>query len=341
MTTGFYTQDTTSTKFVVHIRTDKLLPDSIFKRLDEKPAYIKLAESRKFRQVHTVTDTIPPDTTSVCLRNSVADVTFSDPLSFVRRGRIYPEGKIPFRFSEKSGSQPELYRAVVIRNLKDGLPLSPKFLHYDWITAIIFFIAWLFLVVRRATRSMWPEVTRFFLLRGINEPVSRDIDTLYYWQSTIMNFLAFLIISIFIYCTAAYYAVLPSGLPPVLLMSVIFGIIASGITLRHFICFAAGSLSGETEAFNEYLISIYQSYRFSSFFIFVVTLLLVYTVFCPPRACIIAGLSIFAVFYVYRIIRLLIIFIKRDISIFYLILYFCALEILPVLIIVKYLTRLS
>ena len=44
--------------------------------------------------------------------------------------------------------------------------------------------------------------------------------------------------------------------------------------------------------------------------------------------------------YSIRVIRLLIIFLNRNISIFYLILYLCALEILPVLIVVKYFTGL-
>jgi hypothetical protein len=44
--------------------------------------------------------------------------------------------------------------------------------------------------------------------------------------------------------------------------------------------------------------------------------------------------------YLIRVIRLIIIFLNRNISIFYLILYLCALEILPVLIVIKYFTGL-
>jgi hypothetical protein len=341
MITGLSTQDTINTKLVVHIRTDKLLSDSVFKRLDEKPAHILAAERRRLRQnALSASDTIPHDTTSVCLRNTVADATFYDSLTFVRHVKIYPEGTIPFRFSEKSGSQANLYHTELIKNLRDGQALALKPLNHDWITAVIFFAAWLFLVVKQSTRSMWPEITRFLFLRGINEPISRDIGSLFYWQSTIINFISFLVISIFIYCAAAWYDILPTGLPSALTIAIIFGIVAAVITLQHFLCLATGSLSGQTEAFNEYLINIYQSYRFSSFVIFVIILLLVYTVFCPAEVCIIAGISVFVVFYVYRIMRLLLIFIKRNISIFYLILYFCALEILPVLILVKYLAGL-
>jgi hypothetical protein len=117
-------------------------------------------------------------------------------------------------------------------------------------------------------------------------------------------------------------------------------IIVSGITLRHFICRITGNLSGESEVFNEYLIGVYQSYRFCSLIIFVLVVLLVYTAFLPPDIYFFSGLVVLLIMYIYRVLRLFLIFIKKDISIFYLILYLCALEILPVLILLKYFTGL-
>ncbi|MFZ0281118.1 MAG: DUF4271 domain-containing protein, partial [Bacteroidales bacterium] len=134
----------------------------------------------------------------------------------------------------------------------------------------------------------------------------------------------------------AWFGLIPAGFPQpvVILMSV--GIIVFGITSRHFLCLAAGNLSGENDLFNEYLVSIYQSYRFSSTFIFIILVILVYTSILPPGVCLTAGLIVLGIFYFYRVLRLLLIFIKKDISILYLILYLCALEILPVLILLKY-----
>jgi hypothetical protein len=103
---------------------------------------------------------------------------------------------------------------------------------------------------------------------------------------------------------------------------------------------AAGNLSGQTEAFNEYLVTVYQSYRFVSIILFVLVILITYTVFIPQKICVIAGFIVLAIFYVFRVSRLFLIFKKRDISILYLILYLCALEILPVLILIKYFTGL-
>jgi len=69
--------------------------------------------------------------------------------------------------------------------------------------------------------------------------------------------------------------------------------------------------------------------------------LLAYTVFLSDHVFFSIGAIALIVFYLYRIIRLFLIFIKRNMSILYLILYLCALEILPVLILVRYFTGLD
>ena len=107
--------------------------------------------------------------------------------------------------------------------------------------------------------------------------------------------------------------------------------------MRHFLCLAAGNLSGQTEIFNEYLMTVYQSYRFSAVPLFVLIVILSYTAILPQGLCFVAGVVFLSLLYFYRVTRLMLIFLKRNVSVLYLILYLCALEILPVLIIIKYL----
>ncbi len=52
------------------------------------------------------------------------------------------------------------------------------------------------------------------------------------------------------------------------------------------------------------------------------------------------GIIVLGILYLIRVLRLFVIFINRNISILYLILYLCALEILPILISVKYISGL-
>jgi hypothetical protein len=99
-------------------------------------------------------------------------------------------------------------------------------------------------------------------------------------------------------------------------------------------------MSGERDVFREYVIGVYQSYRISAMILLVIVVLLSYTILMPVKVYFTAGIIAFFIIYSIRVVRLLIIFINRKLSIFYLILYLCALEILPVGITVKYFTGL-
>jgi hypothetical protein len=155
-----------------------------------------------------------------------------------------------------------------------------------------------------------------------------------------LNLSSFLIIGLFGYLAASYYEFIPLGFKGFIIWLIVLGIISSAITLRHIVCVITGSASGQREIFSQYLLSIYQSYRFGALFIFFIIILMAYTRILPVKVFIVSGIITMGMMYLIRILRLLIIFLNRNISIFYLILYLCALEILPVLIIAKYFTGL-
>jgi hypothetical protein len=280
------------------------------------------------------------DTTTVCSRNSVADITFYDSNNFVTR--IDPGFNNSFLpgFIEKNRKIQTEARQSLTEHLKPGQNLPTQPLHDDWIIAVILIAAFLYSLISNTSKSMLQAITRFFLFRGINDPSSRDIGGLFYWRSTILNLISFLIIGLFTYCYASYYDVILPGVSGIFVWLIYLVVIISAVTLRHLVCIAAGSASGESEVFREYLLAVYQSYRFSALFLFVLIILMSYTILFPVRAYLITGIIVMGIMYLIRITRLMIIFINRNISIFYLILYLCALEILPVLITVKYFTGL-
>jgi len=341
MTAGFHTQDTLKPKLVIRINTDNLISDSVFRKLDEVPAHIRADSARLKRKTSASPEIIITDTTSVCSRNSIADVTFYDSLSFIRNLKQLPSNQFPFQLVQKTGPAEKSNEFAVFMNLKDGADIPSRPLQHDWIIGIIFLSAYLWLILRSTTRSMFSELTRFLLFRGINESSSRNIGSLFTWQSTILNFVSFMVIGLFAFCAAERYDFISSGIEPFLFMLISTGLVIFVITSRHFICLAAGNLSGESDVFNEYLMTVYNSYRFSSVMLFGVVVLLAYTVFLSDHVYFSIGAIVLIVFYLYRIIRLFLIFIKRNMSILYLILYLCALEILPVLILVRYFTGLD
>ena len=277
---------------------------------------------------------------SVCFRNRISDVTFYDSNNIITKIGSLQYNGFPIQFIERNRQIQSDKKALLIKKLRPGQDLPTLAAHNDWLLGVVLVSAFLFSLIRTTSKSMLPGAGRFFLLRGINDSFSRGGSGLFLWQSTILNLISFLTISLFVYCTAIYYDLIPFNLSGIIIWLIIVGVIVAMVTLRHIVCFITGIISGENELFREYLHGVYQFYRFSALFLFVIIILMSYTVLLPVRASISSGVLVIGLLYLIRILRLLIFFITRNISVMYFILYLCALEILPVLVSLKYVSGL-
>jgi hypothetical protein len=280
------------------------------------------------------------DTSSFCARNIISDVSFYDPDNIVLKIEAGNNKQFPFNFIETVVQRQNDERAYLIKQLRPGEILPSQSLHPDWMLIIILVAGLLYSILKSTSRNLLPSFSRFILLRGIKDTSSRDMGGLFHWQSTILNLISFLTIGLFAYISASYYNFVPSGFKGIIFWLIALGTISLAVALRHITCMLTGMVSGEQEAFREYLLGIYHAYRIGAVFLFVIIILMSYTKILPVPDYILTGLIIVGLIYLIRVLRLLIIFLNRHISIFYLILYLCALEILPVLVIVKYFTGL-
>ena len=282
----------------------------------------------------------PVDTIAVCTRNSISDVTFYDSANIVdRAGQTYLTS-FPFRYIENNRISEAKSREALMMHLKEGRELPVRPFHEDWIIVIVLLAGFLYSLIRTFSKSLLPEVTRFFFFRGAGEATSREIGEIFHWQSTLVNLISFFNLALFAYCAALYYDFIPAGISGFLSWLIGLGIIIISVTIRHVICIAAGNLSGEKEAFGEYMMTVYLSYRYIAIILFILVIFLAYSIVLPQKTLLLTGFITIGVLYLMRISRLALIFIKRNISILYLILYLCALEFLPVLITLKYFTGL-
>jgi hypothetical protein len=280
------------------------------------------------------------DLSDVCNRNPVADITYFNREYIINS--IDPEGinYFPILFTEKTRQILSERKASAEKRLKTGESLPVKPFHDDWILGIILAAVILFAVVRTSKKSFMPGIERFFLFRGTKEEGSRDLMGIFQWQSTILNLSSFILIGLFIYFNVVYLKLIPPDISGFMVWLISLAIIIIAITIRHFICSATGILSRQEEAFRDYLHTIYQSYRFFALLLFFLIIIMSYTTILSEKSYFVTGVIFFSSLYLIRIFRLFIIFINRNISIFYLILYLCALEILPVLITLKYFSGL-
>jgi len=284
---------------------------------------------------------IQPDTINLCRPNPVANITFYDSANVITTITKDNVNGFPFVFIEKNKKTEAETKAALVKHLRPGEDLPHKTIEEDWLILVILLGAFLYSLMRNTSKNLLPELSRFFLFRGINDPGSRDIGGIFHWHSTILNLVSFLSISLFVYSIADIRNIIPAGINGVLVWLILTGVIVIAITLRHITCYITGNISGKRDEFHEYLAGIYQLYRYGGVIIFIITILLLYTRIFPAEVYIFSGICILGLMYLVRFVRLLIIFIKRNISILYLILYLCALEILPVVISVKYFAGLK
>ncbi len=315
------------------LKADSATVSGIIAPVDSVPQRIKTPVAKPVLEIS--------DTISVCRRNSIEDVTFYDPNNLVTRIEPLHRDVFPFLFTAKNRQIQEEAKASLIKHLRAGDEIPFRPLQDDWIILIILFATFLFALIRKSSDTIFQGIERFFLFRGVNNPPARELGGIFTVESTLKNLISFLILGLFGYSAASYYNIIPSVISGMIFWIISVFIIITAVTLRHLVCLVTGALSEEREAFAEYLLCIYQSYRFSAILIFVVTILISYTTIFPAELYFTAGVIVLGTLYLIRIIRLFIIFINRNISLFYLILYLCALEILPVLISIKYFSGLA
>jgi len=292
-----------------------------------------------FHEVLTLeTDSIvSADTTGVTLNEVKIPVSRRIPVADA--ASISTDTIIPELYADTINSFPLKNNETLSVSLKSGEALPAMPFRNDWTIGVIIFSIILFSIVYASVKTFFSDITRFFLLMGIKEEEKKKIRLLH-WESIFLNISSFFLISIFVYFVVSYNNAIPygfSGFKTWLFSAVL---IAIALTLRHIICTTTGALSGATKVFNDYILTVYQTYRFAGFFLSVVVVLFFYTPLITAKSCLITGCIIVAILYLIRILRLFLLFINYKISILYLILYLCALEFLPVLVSIKYFSGL-
>ena len=247
---------------------------------------------------------------------------------------------LPFNISVMDRQLREESRTTLIKHLKNGDEIPEKQYNIDWILPVCMISAFLYAVLRATSGRVFQGLMRFISFRGINESGSRVTGELFQWESTLLNLVTFINLSLFVYLITIKYDLYFPGIHGIFVWLICFVIVIAAATIRHFICLITGKASGEEEIFREYLVGIYQAYRIAGLIIFLIILLILYTTILPDKIFYFAGYIAICLLYAARVLRLFLIFINRHVSLFYLILYLCALEILPVVILVKYVTGL-
>jgi hypothetical protein len=243
-----------------------------------------------------------------------------------------------FLFGATPGVSVAEYTPAVEPVLYDGIPIPVTHFRHDWITILIFLSVILFAVVLSFSRHMLGDIGRVFSFTKAQR-IAPDSRGIFQWQSTLANVASISNIGLFLFMLITERGFsLPYGLEGPLLWGVLFVLLSGMVAARHVTSNITGAISGTPALFSEYLNNIYSLYRLLGIVLLPVVTAIAYLNYLTTDTLLTAGVIIIILVFIIRIISLLIIFMRSNISIFYFILYLCALEIMPGAIIFRAIT---
>jgi len=119
------------------------------------------------------------------------------------------------------------------------------------------------------------------------------------------------------------------------LTAVLAGVFLAALLIRHLTSIVLAEITGLKSLFREYMNIVYNTWFACSMFLFILNLLILFAPIENPSLFLLIGTIIISIFLIIRALRLLAIFSERRVSVVYYILYLCALEVLPALVILK------
>lgn len=157
------------------------------------------------------------------------------------------------------------------------------------------------------------------------------------WPPILRNLFTIVNVSLFAAISLLYGGQLIPGLfgGSTGLTAVLAGSFLAALLIRHLTCIVLAEVTGLKSLFREYMNIIYNTWFAGSIILFIINLIILFAPIENPMPYIVSGMIFISIFLIIRALRLLLIFNDRHVSVFYFILYLCALEVLPVLVTLK------
>lgn len=119
------------------------------------------------------------------------------------------------------------------------------------------------------------------------------------------------------------------------LTAVLAGAFLAALLIRHLTTIILAEITGLQNLYREYMNIVYNTWFGCALLLFIINTIILFAPLGNPSLIIKTGLFVTAIILIIRTLRLMSIFIDKHVSVFYFILYLCALEVLPVLVTLK------
>ncbi|MBL0341406.1 MAG: DUF4271 domain-containing protein [Bacteroidetes bacterium] len=218
-----------------------------------------------------------------------------------------------------------------------GVPVSVTRRNADWFTIAIVIVVIAFTWIKAFYFKIFKQLIAAFFSNSITNQMVRDENILVQRASILMSFIFYLTSSLFIYQISVFfewdYPFLSDGIVRFLVISLI---IAFTYSFKMVLMKGLGEVFNLDKPVSTYIFNIFLINNMLGLFLIPIIVTIAFVVTYSTPFVIYTGVAIVIISFIYRLVRAFTIWLTlQGVSFFYLILYFCTLEIAPMLIIIK------
>jgi hypothetical protein len=211
---------------------------------------------------------------------------------------------------------------------------------YDWLLGIFLFLVVLFVWIRVFYSKFFANLGNALASFQLSVKLFQERNILSHRVSIVLDFIYIIVTTIFIFELIEYTGNTRTGMTGINLFLLLLNILMLYAILRVVILRLTGSLFMVYPLFSEYIHNSFVVNKGLGILLFPIVVMIHYLPYKMIPVMLGLGVVLFTAALLFKSFRAYQIIIRRDILIFYLILYLCTLEILPLLLGYKFVTSL-
>jgi hypothetical protein len=211
---------------------------------------------------------------------------------------------------------------------------------YDWLLGIFLFLVVLFVWIRVFYSKFFSTLANALSSFQLSVKLFQERNILSHRVSIVLDFIYIIVTTIFVFELIEYTGNTKTGMTGINLFLLLLNILMLYAILRVVILRLTGSLFMSYPLFMEYIHNTFVINKGLGIILFPIVIMIHYLPYKMSPVMLILGVVLITVALLFKSFRAYQIIIRRDILIFYLILYLCTLEILPLLLGYKFVTSL-
>jgi len=276
------------------------------------------------------------------LNTEFCNKTTADIISYYSSGfPVIPQEQskiyFPYGFIESSEKFNKERETRISEVRKDGIIIEKDNFKSDWMLPLMLISLLVYLITYKTSSDLIKLLNKFFTLRITHDSGTIKISG---FSSLLFDLISYINISLFAYAALFFFNISTGRTKGYFTLMILFILVVFLSSARLIVTFLTGAISEQREIFAVYGRTIKCFYRSAGLILFFIITTFLYTKFFSSVTLIYGGFAILLLLYFIRMINLFLIFIRKRASVLYLILYLCALEILPIAILVKFVIQL-